>query len=478
MFCLLDSNGVVPTGQLRLLNGFDVNAMTVVFSVLTNLGIGNVTVSGGGNVSAPFLTAHAESAGCVGTVWKSIGAGSILNFSAITNLTGADCGALTIQAVLGGTVQLSGVVSIGEGSIAMVADGAGSLIQLSSLAESESLVRNVSFEARNSGTVAMPAFEGGETVIITIRSGGALDTAQLKLLKSLTVSATTVSIPGITNLFAGSLIVEAGAVLNLPNLTNHNQGSSCAASSWTADGAGSVLNLPGLKRLTGGTCVPLKIQALNSGQAVLSGLTHVPAGRVQIIASGSGSLVNLLSLSNLVSHPLVSELIVTNNGAAQLNREGLVFDGVNIRTLTSNGAPPPVNLTNASRVVLFGRPWRSYWVETRRTTSPTNVWTFFQRVPLTNDFQTIVPQGVADTEFSAREFVADPPWFDISVPAGTNIQLILFAATNHGYDLENATNLTSAAWGSLGTVTMTNTFRILDPVPNQKPAQFFRSKTL
>lgn len=471
----LRTGGVMAVGQMTQLAAITVEAMPVDFPLLTAFDTGSITVTGGGVVTAPNLKNYTKGPFCTTPQWSVSGAGSILRLAGLTNITGGTCTFVLVQAFTGGNVILTNVVSVTEGLASFLADGIGSVVNLSRLQQSPGTARTVALEARNFGTIVVPNFQGGETLTVVIKSGGVLDTAQLHLLKSMTVSATTVSVPGITNLFAGDLIVESGAVLSLPNLTNHNQGGLCITTTWTVDGAGSVLNLPGLIRLTGGTCVPLTIQALNGGQAVLSGLTHIPAGKVHFFSSGSGSLVNLLSLSNFVTYPHASELTVTNNGSIQLNREGLILAGVAIKTLAGNGTPPAVNLTNINRTLLFGRPWHSYWVDQRSTSSPTNPWTFYQRVPLTNDFQTIAPSAAVSTEFYVREFVANPQLLDISVRTGPNVQLVLYAPTNQSFTIQATTNLAPANWTTLTSVTMTNTFRILPEIPVTTPQRYFRA---
>src|SRR5262249_36752950 len=71
----LQSGGVFPAAQMRRLLGFTVNGMAVNFSALTNLSVGNVTVSGGAFATAPKLTRHNEFGGCTGNTWSATGAG-------------------------------------------------------------------------------------------------------------------------------------------------------------------------------------------------------------------------------------------------------------------------------------------------------------------------------------------------------------------------------------------------------------------
>ena len=642
MFVSLQSGGVFPVAQMRRLLGFTVNGMIVDFASLTNLGTGNVTVSGGGAVTAPNLTQHNEITGCVVNTWQATGAGSLLDFSSLTNLVGASCGALNVQANAGGEVRLSGLASVDTGAVAFVADGAGSLLDLGSLTQTLSPTYAVTFEARNNGTIAFPNFQGGETVIVTIKSGGMLDTAELKLLKTLKVSGTSLNLPGITNLFAGDLVVDQGAVLSLPNIFNQDQGNGCVVNNWTvsgagsvldlssltnlagsscgslsinslaggwmslsnlltisdgtiyfladgnnsqmdlgrlqtslapsrpvsfearnagrffmpqmsggatvavtiktngviptaqferlgnitvlgtnatftsltnmdggsfsvsnvatvsapnlasyakgdgcltaswiASGAGSVLNLPGLTQLYGGSCAPLNIQAVGGGQILLGSLGQIPSRTVYLSSSGAGSLVDLHSLSNFLHASGSSRLIATNSGAVKLGAQPLVLSGVQV-DFAADTPEFPLTTFAATNLILHGQPWFSYWLESRDTTSELNPWTFFQRVPLTNDFQIIGPIAPANTEFSVWEFVADPLALEMTaVPAVSQVNLVLYGPTNNTFEVQTVTNLQPPVlWETLDTVFMTNTFRILAPEPLADPQRFFRVNPL
>jgi hypothetical protein len=61
------------------------------------------------------------------------------------------------------------------------------------------------------------------------------------------------------------------------------------------------------------------------------------------------------------------------------------------------GFPPTV--LAPTNLVVHAHAWRSYWAEVRDTTSSSNQWLFFRRIPLTNDFQTIGPLAAANTHF-------------------------------------------------------------------------------
>ena len=292
----LGTGGVLPVAQLTQLKGFSVDAMPVEFPSLVQVGTANITVSGGGTASAPKLVSHIHPTGCVGTIWSATGNGSRLDLSPLVDLTGATCGALTVRATAGATVDLGGLLTLSEGVLGFLSEGTNSLIYLPKLQEAAKATRPVSFEARNSGVLAMPVFQGGPAVSVTIRSGGTLDAAQMTLLKSMLVSGTRLTVPGVTHLFAGSLIVEEGGDLSFPNLVEHSHGNVCSASFWTASGVNSRLDLTQLIRLEGPSCGALAIQALGGGQVAMNNLERVTEGRLDVLADGTNSIVNLASL--------------------------------------------------------------------------------------------------------------------------------------------------------------------------------------
>ncbi|MBL9171787.1 MAG: hypothetical protein JNN07_28920 [Verrucomicrobiales bacterium] len=289
------TGGILPVAQMTRLKGFSVNAMPVEFPELVQLGNANITVSGGGIASTPKLLSHLHPLGCVGTTWLATGAGSRLDFSALRALTGASCGNLAVRAAAGATVDLNTLGSLSEGVLSFVAEGTNSLINLAKLEDASTAQRSISFDARNSGVLAMPTFRGGPAVSVTIRSGGTLDATQMTLLKSMLVSGTRLAMPGVTRLFSGSLIVEEGGELSFPNLIGHSHGSSCAVSLWSATGAGSLLDLMNLTSLQGPDCGALAIEAVAGGRVAMGGLQRVVEGRLELLADGTNSVIDLAS---------------------------------------------------------------------------------------------------------------------------------------------------------------------------------------
>ncbi len=84
-------------------------------------------------LSFPGVGSYQEPAGCGSLTWLASGAGSVLDLSALTNLTGGNCGALGIQALAGGRVVLSNVAAMADGNVTVFAGGSNSVVDLSGL---------------------------------------------------------------------------------------------------------------------------------------------------------------------------------------------------------------------------------------------------------------------------------------------------------------------------------------------------------
>lgn len=466
------SGGLLDVTQMTLLKGLTVSGTTLVLPGLTNLFAGDVTVSGGGVLRLPNLTSHTQS-GCPVNFWIASGPGSVLDLSSLTNLTGPTCGNLNLQALGAGTILASNLQHIAGGTVNFVGDGPGSVIDLTALKSSMGASYEVSFEARNAGTVAMPLMTGGPTVGVTIKTNGVMPVAQLTRLSSIAVTGTNVIFSSLTNLDGGSISVSNAATVSAPNLVTYAQGTFCAPDKWLVSGSNSVLNLPALGILTGGSCAWLDAQALAGGQLLLGNLGSIPSGRVEFLASGNGSLIDLHSLSNFLNASTLSQMTATNGGTILLPSP-MFLSGVAVNVATGTPGHSPANLAGTN-VVLRGEPWHSYWVEQRNTGSPSNSWTFFRRVPLTNEFQIIAPRANASTEFRGWEFVADPRFLDLVPLPNLGVLPVLYGPTNQVFDILTTTNLDPViVWEPYATVVMTNTFRIFALEPITTPRRFFK----
>ncbi|MCL4789432.1 MAG: hypothetical protein KJ070_22030, partial [Verrucomicrobia bacterium] len=470
----VESGGQLAVAQMRLLSGLTVSGTTLELPLITNLFSGNLIVRIGGVLRLPNLFRHEQENHCLVSTWEVSGAGSVLDLSSLTNLTGNSCGELAIKALAGGTADLGNLQTISEGRLSFLADGANSLVDLAALVTSLATARSVSLEARSGGTIAAPQFTGGATVAVTLRSPSQMPVAQLTRLAGMTVGGMAANFSSLTNFDGGALVVTNGAMVTAGSLLTYARGDSCVPNTWLVRDAGSVADFSALGQLTSGACASLNVQVLNGGQLYLDHVTNLIGGTIHVLSSGTGSVVGLRALGNYLNPLAESRLTATNGGTILLNDQPFFLSGVAVAFAAGSPGLPQVNL-GGSNLVMHGHAWRSYWVETRNTGSPTNPWTFLRVVPLTNDFQIIGPKADADVEFRGWEFVADPYLLELS-RAGTNVQLVLYAPEGRTLDVLAATNLTPVVtWSNLHTVTMTNTFRILPPEPATARERYFRT---
>jgi hypothetical protein len=311
-------------------------------------------------------------------------------------------------------------------------------------------------------------------VTATIGSGGILPLEQFELLQGLSVRGTTLELADVTRFFHGNLDVSEGAVLRLPGLLQHDVSGVCAVATWSVSGPGSVLDLTSLTHLNGGNCGWLDIEASAGGSVDLGNLTSIDGGTIRIVAEGQDSRVDLASLGQFLSHSGSSRLTVTNHGTVPLNPAGTIFSGVNI-DLTGASQDSPRTLLAPTNLSLYGMPWRSYRVERRDAAVPSSDWTVFQRVPLTNDFQAVAAAAPAGAQFRAIEFVAEPFGLGLTKVPGVGVQPVLYGPGDETFELLRSDQLTEpAAWQTIETILMTNTFRILGLEPSTTPQRFLR----
>jgi hypothetical protein len=199
---------------------------------------------------------------------------------------------------------------------------------------------------------------------------------------------------------------------------------------------------------------------------------------IQILSDGTGSLIDLSSLSGFVNVVPGSSLTAQYGGVILLNDQAFLLANVSITIPPGNPVLPPA-LVVSNTLTLYGRAWHSYWVEKRDTSNPASEWQFVARVPLTNAFQAFAGAPPPNTAYRVWEFVADPPILDAFHAPGQQYFLILYGATNKTYQLQSTSDLTPPSTWTPGTViSMTNAFRILPPAPFGPPGtcQFFRAK--
>ncbi|HXG47155.1 MAG TPA: hypothetical protein VNO52_05995, partial [Methylomirabilota bacterium] len=339
----VESGGQLAVAQMRLLSGLTVSGTTLELPLITNLFSGNLIVRNGGVLRLPNLFRHEQESRCSVSTWEVSGAGSVLDLSSLTNVTGNGCGELAIKALAGGMADLSNLQTISEGRLSFLADGTNSVVDLAALITSLATARSVSLEVRSGGTIAAPQFTGGPTVAITLRPQGQMPVAQLTRLAGITVSATAAAFSSLTNFDGGALVVTNGATVTASKLLSYARGDSCAPHTWLVRDAGSVADFSGLGQLTSGACAWLDVQALNGGQLYLDHVTNLIGGTIHVLSSGAGSVIGLRALGNYLNPGADSRLTATNGGTILLNDQPFFLSGVAVAFAAGSPGLPQIN---------------------------------------------------------------------------------------------------------------------------------------
>jgi hypothetical protein len=361
----------------------------------------------------------------------------------------------------------------------------------------------------------VPQITEGERVSLTLRQDGAIDTSQLVRIKNVTVDGATLTLPQVTNINGSSLWVSSGGKLILPGVESYTRGDWNGAI-WQAAGVGSVLELPGLTNIGASCPVTFWIQALGGAQIQLPNLAAVADCDVRVLAEGSGSLVSMAAVDELVpaagarielvaqgegrvdlanvesiaggsvvlvadgagsrielpkltafATPLgISELTATNAGKVILPGQALLLANVAVNVLLGPDVPP--TFSAGASVSLYAVPWASYQVDVRDSRDPAGSWSLWKRVAQTNQLQVIGSAPLSWQVFRVAEFQPSAPVIDSSLSSAGLLQLTIYGPLGVDNILEQAENLAPGfvPWASTGYSTgpMTNTFRILEPM--------------
>jgi hypothetical protein len=371
----VNANATLATRQLTTFTGatITVNGTAPDFSGLTKIDGCNLYVNGGGTLAFPNVTSYAGAG--YDTTLQASDANSKLDLSHLTKLTGGDpYSGLHVNAVGGGKVDLGGVTSDPAGRINVFADGGNSVVDLSQLTKMVSdNYYNSSLEARNSATIKVPLLTALNRVDITINAYATLATRQITTFTgaTITVNGAAPDFSGLTKIDGLSLLVTSGGTLAFPNVTSYT-GAGYDTTLQASD-ANSKLDLSHLTTLTGGDPYSgVRVNAIGGGKVDLSGVTSNPGGRINVVADGGNSLVDLSQLPKMtcdnyynsslearnngtIKVPLLATLsrvdLIVNANATLATRQLTTFTGA---TITVNGATPDFSsLTNVDGSSLY-----------------------------------------------------------------------------------------------------------------------------
>jgi len=317
-----------------------VNNQSVTFSAMTNVNASSLIAGPAGIITLPNVASYAEGA-FANTYFQANGAGSKLDLTAITSITGTT-GTLNIQATLGGTIELDGLPSTSAHDINFTVDGAGNVLKLDILTSVIDTTLASNLTVGNGATLTAP--------VLATYSGG-----------TITVNNQSVTFSALTNVNASSLIAGAAGILTLPNVTSYAEGAF-ANTYFQANGAGSKLDLTALTSITG-TTGTLNVQPTVGGTIELDGLVSTTAHDINFVVDGAGNVLKLNVLTNVTDTTLASNLTVGNGatltapvlatysgGTITVNNQSVTFSAltnVNASSLIANSAGV-LTLTNVT----------------------------------------------------------------------------------------------------------------------------------
>lgn len=202
---------------------------------------------------------------------------------------------------------------------------------------------------------------------------------------------------------------------------------------------------------------------------------EVDPQRVQFSTRQLGLLAfQSLPVPHSVIVPLPSVALLGHDTAGQAITNGTSAAG---RVIVF--AKEPVLVANRDQTLtLYGRPGRSYAVESRPELLPSTAWDYLLRFPLTNRSVTFGVAIVPESSFyRAYEFTADPPLLELPPASGAVRSFLLYGKPGAHYTLQTTTNLLAPIiWLPSLNITLTNSSQLLTPPNTGERARFFRVK--
>ncbi|MGD9723817.1 MAG: beta strand repeat-containing protein [Pirellulales bacterium] len=290
---LIENGGTLTAPLWTTYNGgiITVNNQSATLSSFTNIDNSNLTAGANGILTLPNLASYTLPASGSKT-FLATGAGSKLDLTALTSLTGAS-GSLNVLATSGGTIELDGLPSTTARDLNFETDGAASTLNLSALTSINDSTSLGNLLIENGGTLTAPLW--------TTYNGG-----------TITVNNQSASLANFTNLDNSSLFAGANGILTLPNLASYVLPAS-GTKSFQASGAGSKLDLTALTSITG-TTGGLDVNALSGGTIELDGLASTTARDIDFEVDGATSTLNLSALTSINDSTALGTLLIENNG--------------------------------------------------------------------------------------------------------------------------------------------------------------------
>ena len=152
------NGGVLDTAQFWRLASVTVDNSVLSLTGTTNLDGSSLYVYNGGTLTLPVLQSVTKPAGCYDADWQLNQAGSRIIAPALTSIVSGNCGTFYFRAFTGSQLILSNLTSISDGSVTVLSDGTGTVVDLTKL---NSFIapngQSSSLTAQNSGVILLGA---------------------------------------------------------------------------------------------------------------------------------------------------------------------------------------------------------------------------------------------------------------------------------------------------------------------------------
>src|SRR5271157_2598176 len=442
----------VTSGASQVVGSLNIGSgatLSVTASGATNIDGANLYASGGATLSLPAATSYTNNGGWgANYTLQASGAGSVLSLPNLTTITGSTQSNANIylNATAGGTLDLHAATAVASGAVNLLADGTGSLLDLSALASFQGFFGyydTSNIQATNGGTLRVPNLTTINTVNLTTDP-----TATFTLPENQTFSFTggANTIQTGTFLVQGNLSIQNNATLSIQGgLTLNGQGGLSSASASTLQVSGNVLgnttNAAGFNPLGtvvldggNGTNNPpqlLEVMSQDLGNVAAGFTNNFAYGTLQLTANTYVELVdNAANSPGSTPQALyVNNLIVP--AGATLNLDGLHLyvhtEQIN-GTIVSGGAVVSGEVyddVNGNGTLDNGEPGLSGWTVELTNTSTNSTYT-----TTTNASGIYSLSGVSAGTYTLSEVVqpgfaqtapASPGTYTITVVSGQTV---------------------------------------------------------
>jgi hypothetical protein len=475
----------------------------------------------GGRLSLPGLREFSGANPDRGTFyWSAIGAGSVLETPGLTNFAGSpEPWVSLLTARSGARLTLGGQYSIASGGVAVESADTNSVFEAPGLrrvaAEYFSIGvsggaqvtlpdlqdyvgdaaerQDVAWDCQGAGsTMSVPSlrnFSGSPfpwTLRVSARLGGkaslggSFDILTGGLSFYAQGAGSVVEAPALRRLGPSSFGIgaEEGGRVSLPGLVEYSAINSRLDSVYlTAAGNGSVIDMPAVSSFVAPQPPQgIHLSANGGGQINLGTVPAINSGIVYITADGTGSRVDLHSLGRFDELDGYGNLQALNGGSIALAAI-LASRGVEMTTLAAWGAPA-VSASASPSLIVSATPGLSFVVETRPVGGTDKDWQRRARIPVVANQNVLgpIPGDPAQVEFRVRELVANPPELELGTALDGSTRLTVFGLPGATYRLDVSPDVfPKAVWTPDQQVTLTHSFLQLDFTPAAPAMQFYRA---